>query len=64
MSRVLLEKYRSLRKINYLSSSVDRTQVNIFENAKLIKDCMKVAEKSLHCRSKFCYCINKFDSID
>ena len=64
MSTVFFRKYRSVNKINRLGCSIDRTLLTVFENAKLIKDFMKVADKSLHCRSKFCYCISKLDSID
>ncbi|MEO6861376.1 MAG: hypothetical protein ABI180_07530 [Microcoleus sp.] len=64
MSTVFIRKYRSANKINQLGYSIDRSHLNIFDNAKLIKDFPKVADKSLHCRSKFCYSVSKFDSID
>ncbi len=64
MSTVFIQKYRSANKINQLGSSIDRTQLKIFDCGELIKDFMKVAHKSLHCRSKFCYSVSKFGSID
>jgi len=64
MSTVFSREYRSINKINRLESSIDRTHLKVVKNHNLIKDCMKVRDKTLHCRSKFCYSISKFDSID